>query len=68
MEITAMTTPEHLIVLYDERCALCRRCRSWLEVQSTLVTLEFLAAGSTEARERYGAVPWLGFAKHGVKI
>jgi predicted DCC family thiol-disulfide oxidoreductase YuxK len=55
-----MNTPRKLVVLYDEQCALCRRCRSWLESQRTLVPLEFLAAGSAAARNRYGSVPWLG--------
>jgi len=49
-----------LTVLYDEQCALCRRCRSWLKGQETLVPVGFLAAGSQEARERFGEVPWLG--------
>jgi predicted DCC family thiol-disulfide oxidoreductase YuxK len=53
-------TPERLTVLYDEQCALCRRCRHWLEHQSTYVPLDFLAAGTPAARERYGEVPWLG--------
>jgi len=55
-----MNTPQKLIVLYDEQCALCRRCREWLEAQRTLVPLEFLAAGSAAARDRFGSVPWLG--------
>lgn len=49
-----------LTVLYDEQCALCRRCRSWLEQQPTFVPVRFLAAGSSEARERYAELPWLG--------
>jgi predicted DCC family thiol-disulfide oxidoreductase YuxK len=52
--------PLKLIVLYDEECALCRRCRQWLEGQATHVPLEFLAAHSPAARERYGELPWLG--------
>ncbi len=40
-------------VLYDERCNLCRTARAWLERQAQLVPLEFLAAGSAEARDRY---------------
>jgi predicted DCC family thiol-disulfide oxidoreductase YuxK len=55
-----MEAPQHLIILYDEKCALCRRCRHWLEGQETFVPLEFLAAQSPVARERYGDVPWLG--------
>jgi predicted DCC family thiol-disulfide oxidoreductase YuxK len=53
-------TVTRLTVLYDEECALCRRCRHWLEHQPTYVPLDFLAAGSAAARERYGDVPWLG--------
>ena len=40
-------------VLYDERCNLCRTARAWLERQVQLVPLEFLAAGSPQARDRY---------------
>jgi predicted DCC family thiol-disulfide oxidoreductase YuxK len=49
-----------LTVLYDERCALCRRCRDWLRRQPCLVEVELLGAGSAEARARYGTLPWLG--------
>jgi predicted DCC family thiol-disulfide oxidoreductase YuxK len=49
-----------LTVLYDEACAMCVRCRVWLESQEPLVPLTFLACQSREAREKYGAVPWLG--------
>jgi len=51
---------DSLLVLYDERCALCIRCRDWLMRQRSYLPLGFLACGSPEARERYGAVPWLG--------
>jgi len=51
---------ERLTVLYDDECALCRRCRHWLEHQATYVPVDFLAAGSAAARERFGEVPWLG--------
>jgi predicted DCC family thiol-disulfide oxidoreductase YuxK len=47
-------------VVYDEHCALCRRAREWLTLQPTYVDLELLAAGSAEAHDRYGALPWLG--------
>jgi predicted DCC family thiol-disulfide oxidoreductase YuxK len=49
-----------LTILYDETCGFCRRCRDWLLAQSCLVQVELLPAGSVVARERYGAVPWLG--------
>ena len=51
-----MTT---LTVLYDERCAFCRRCRQWLSEQPTHVPLLFLAAGSPTARQRWGHTGWL---------
>jgi len=40
-------------VLYDARCNLCRTARSWLERQPQEVPLEFLAAASPEAQNRY---------------
>lgn len=42
-----------LTVLYDARCGLCRRARSWLEEQAQILPLEFVAAGSEEARARF---------------
>jgi predicted DCC family thiol-disulfide oxidoreductase YuxK len=52
--------PRRLTVVYDETCALCRRCREWLATEPVLVDVEFVAAGSEVAEERYGALPWLG--------
>jgi predicted DCC family thiol-disulfide oxidoreductase YuxK len=49
-----------LTVLYDAACALCVRCRDFLESSASFVPFELLACQSDEARERYGAVPWLG--------
>ena len=51
---------KRLTVLYDGTCALCVRCRDFLAVSRTLVPLELLSCQSREARERFGAVPWLG--------
>lgn len=42
-----------ITVLYDDRCNLCRTARAWLEHQRQLVPLEFVAASSPEALERY---------------
>jgi len=42
-----------LTVLYDASCALCRRARSWLERQDQNVRLEFVAAASTLALQRF---------------
>jgi predicted DCC family thiol-disulfide oxidoreductase YuxK len=50
-----------LTVLYDERCALCVRCRDWMLSQDALVPLDFLASHSIRAVQLYGRViPWLG--------
>lgn len=50
---SAAAGPGLLTVLYDERCPLCRRLKAWLGHQATLVPIEFVAAGSSEARRRY---------------
>jgi predicted DCC family thiol-disulfide oxidoreductase YuxK len=42
-----------LTVLYDGRCALCRRAQAWLDDQPKYVPLEYVAAGSQEARQRF---------------
>jgi predicted DCC family thiol-disulfide oxidoreductase YuxK len=39
-----------LLVLYDERCRFCLRCRDWLAGQPTYVPLDLLPAGSPRAR------------------
>ncbi len=57
---TALPPPVELTVLYDERCELCIRARDWLRSQQLHVPMELLAAGSPEARRRYGDVPWRG--------
>jgi predicted DCC family thiol-disulfide oxidoreductase YuxK len=49
-----------LTVLYDGTCALCLRCREFLANSRSFVPLELLACQSADARERFGAVPWLG--------
>ena len=57
----AMRTPGSLLVLYDENCELCRRCRHWLEHEASYVPIAFLGANSPEARAKFGAVErWLG--------
>ncbi|HEV2846758.1 MAG TPA: DCC1-like thiol-disulfide oxidoreductase family protein [Thermoanaerobaculia bacterium] len=42
-----------LTVLYDGRCALCRRARAWLDDQPKYVPLDYVVAGSPEARRRF---------------
>jgi predicted DCC family thiol-disulfide oxidoreductase YuxK len=45
-----------LTVLYDERCAVCRRTAAWLAGQDQLVPLVFVPAASRAARERFPAL------------
>ena len=52
--------PSGLTVFYDPGCALCRRCRAWLEVQPTWVPLRFRPADAAEAHRLLPQVPWLG--------
>jgi predicted DCC family thiol-disulfide oxidoreductase YuxK len=57
----ALRSPTRLLVLYDADCALCVRCRHWLEQQPTYVDVKFLAAASPAARADLAEVrPWLG--------
>lgn len=42
-----------LTVLFDTRCALCRRCREWLGRQPAYLELEFLPSSSSEVERRF---------------
>ena len=42
-----------LTILYDMNCHLCRRIKEWLQAQTKYVDLDFIAAGSEGARNRY---------------
>lgn len=52
--------PAGLTVYYDEACALCRRCRTWLEAQSAHVPLRFVETEADEAERLLPQLPWLG--------
>lgn len=54
--MVAQAPVRRLTVLYDAQCGLCRRVRFWLESRPAYVALEFLAAGSPDARERFPAL------------
>lgn len=45
-----------LYVLYDAECALCRRCRAWLEARPAFVELRFVALQSGEAARRFPGI------------
>lgn len=49
----AQAPVRRLTVLYDAQCGLCRRVRAWLASRPAYVALEFLPAGTSEARERF---------------
>jgi predicted DCC family thiol-disulfide oxidoreductase YuxK len=40
-------------VLYDAGCPICRSAHRWLAARAQLVPLEFVPAGSPEARRRF---------------
>jgi predicted DCC family thiol-disulfide oxidoreductase YuxK len=45
-----------LYVLFDAECALCMRCRQWLERQAAYVELRFVALQSPEAGCRFPGI------------
>ena len=52
--------PATLTVLFDDRCAVCRRAQAWLAHQPSYVPLVCLAASSAQAQHRFGHLPALG--------
>ena len=42
-----------LYVLYDERCAICKRMKEWLLVQRSWIGLSMIPAGSARARAMF---------------
>jgi predicted DCC family thiol-disulfide oxidoreductase YuxK len=56
-----MDGPAALTVIYDESCALCRRCRDWLLTQPCRVPVELIPAGDPASAERFPELTsWLG--------
>ena len=45
-----------LYVLYDGKCAFCRRCRAWLGQQPAFVTLAFIPLQSPEIAIRFPGI------------
>ena len=52
-----MTAITRFTIVYDADCGLCTRVKDWMKQQVPLVGLDFLAAGSTEARRKFPQVP-----------
>jgi predicted DCC family thiol-disulfide oxidoreductase YuxK len=42
-----------ITILYDAACGLCTFARDWIRKQSSLVGIEFVAAGSTQAQRAF---------------
>jgi predicted DCC family thiol-disulfide oxidoreductase YuxK len=43
----------YFTVLFDEGCPICRTARRWLAGRTQIVPLQFVPAGSAEARARF---------------
>jgi predicted DCC family thiol-disulfide oxidoreductase YuxK len=48
-----MTAIGSFTVLFDEGCPICRTARRWLGSRAQLVPLDFVPAGTAEARARF---------------
>lgn len=46
-----------ITVVYDANCGLCTRAKEWIAQQAPLVSLQFVAAKSAAARERFPQLP-----------
>jgi predicted DCC family thiol-disulfide oxidoreductase YuxK len=55
-----MTRPGRLTVLYDAGCRVCRTAKAWLAGREQLVPLEFVPAGSAQARLRFPTLDHAG--------
>jgi predicted DCC family thiol-disulfide oxidoreductase YuxK len=42
-----------ITIVYDADCGLCTRAKGWIGQQPSLIGLDFLPTGSTEARNRF---------------
>lgn len=52
---------QSLTIYYDDQCAMCVRCRAWMEDQPALVSLRFVSCHSSDAaRLRAGGIEQVG--------
>jgi predicted DCC family thiol-disulfide oxidoreductase YuxK len=50
-----------LVVVYDDLCPFCRRCRAWMEHEPSHLTVRFVPARSGRAQDLcHGRIPELG--------
>ena len=52
-----------LTILYDKHCAICRRCRAWLEQQPAFVPLVFVPLQSGDLPRRFPGIEKLQLDK-----
>lgn len=46
-----------ITIIYDASCGLCTRLKDWIGRQLPLVSIQFAAAGSAEARRKFSNLP-----------
>ncbi|KKO20717.1 MAG: hypothetical protein DCC43_09305 [Candidatus Brocadia sp.] len=49
-----MRKPEPVVIIYDDKCSLCRGCRRWIELHAIQRNVfEFIPCRSEERRRRF---------------
>ena len=56
----AEDAPGRLVILYDDRCAFCRRCRDWLLTQPCLLEVRLISAAAARRDELYDELSAVG--------
>jgi len=46
-----------ITILYDAECGLCKFAKTWMRSQAALAAIEFVAAGSAQARRMFPQLP-----------
>ncbi len=52
-----MPAVKGITIVYDAACGLCTGAKDWISQQVPLVSVQFLASGSSEAQERFPQLP-----------
>lgn len=53
-----------LSVIYDAECALCQRCRAWLDLQPKWVALDFVPLQTLDLAQRFPRIETLAPGEH----